>query len=111
MDFNTTLLRFGLDSSNFVNKPISIIKTSDGQIYEVEEDYRTHICPKCNNHSVFVHDYCWIKIKLSTTIGFKETLRIKRIRYRCPKCGKTHTLPLIGIQRHKTISDFDVQHV
>ena len=106
MDFNTTLQRFGLDSSSFVNKPINIIKTSDGQIYEVEENYRTHICPKCNHYSVFVHDYCWIKIKLSTTIGFKETLRIKRIRYKCPKCGKTHTLSLTGIQRHKTISDF-----
>ena len=106
MDFNTTLLRFGLDSSNFVNKPIDVIETNDGLIYEVEEDYRQHICPHCNHPSFFIHDYNWIKIKLTTTIGFKEALRIKRIRYKCPKCGKTHSLPLIGIQRHKTISNF-----
>ena len=106
MDFNTTLLRFGLDSSNFVNKPVNVIKTQDGIIYEVEENYRSHICPKCNYQSIFIHDYSWIKIKLTTTIGFKENLRIKRIRYKCPKCGKTHTLPLVGIKRHKTISDF-----
>lgn len=106
MDFNTILLRFGLDSSNFVNKPINVIATNDGQLYEVEEDYRQHICPHCNHQSLFIHDYSWIKTKLTTTIGFKEVLRIKRIRYKCPKCGKTHSLPLIGIQRHKTISDF-----
>ena len=106
MDFNTTLLRFGLDSSNFVNKPVNVIETNDGLIYEVEEDYRKHICPHCNHQSLFIHDYSWIKIKLTTTIGFKEALRIKRIRYKCPKCGKTHSLPLIGIQRHKTISNF-----
>ena len=106
MDFNTTLLRFGLDSSNFVNKPIDVIETNDGLIYEVEEDYRQHICPHCNHPSLFIHDYNWIKIKLTTTIGFKEILRVKRIRYKCPKCGKTHSLSLIGIQRHKTISNF-----
>ena len=106
MDFNTILLRFGLDSSNFVNKNIASIETSTGFIYEVEEDYRQHICPHCNNSSITIHDYSWIKIKFSTTIGLKETLRIKRIRYKCPKCGKTHTLPLVGIPRHKTISDF-----
>ena len=52
MDFNTTLLRFGLDSSNFVNKPVNVIKTQDGIIYEVEENYRSHICPKCNYQSI-----------------------------------------------------------
>ena len=106
MDFNTTLLRFGLDSSNFVNKPINAIEILGGLIYEVEEEYKHHICPHCNNSITTIHDYSWIRIKLSTTIGFKEILRIKRIRYKCPKCGKTHTLPLIGIQRHKIISDF-----
>ena len=106
MDFNTTLLRFGLDSSNFINKPVNVVETNDGLIYEVEEDYKQHVCPHCNNLSISIHDYSWIKIKLTTTIGFKETLRIKRIRYKCLKCGKTHTLKLIGVPRHKTISNF-----
>ena len=106
MDFNTTLLRFGLDSSNFTNKPVNTIKTSNGFIYEVEEENKQHICPHCNHQTLFVHGYKWIKIKLTTTVGFKETLRIKRIRYKCPKCGKTHTFKLQGIERYKTISDF-----
>ncbi len=36
----------------------------------------------------------------------KEYLRIKRIRYKCPKCGKTHTFELIGIERNKSIRQF-----
>ena len=106
MDFNTLLQRFGFNSSNFVNKLINTIEFENGFIYEVEEEYRIRLCPHCNNEIVHVHSYKWIEIKLSTTIGYKEYLRIKRIRYKCPKCGKTHTFSLEGIQRHKVISNF-----
>ncbi len=106
MDFNTILIRFGFEPSNFVNKPLVIIPTDDGVIYEFEENYRQHICPNCNHQSIFIHGYKWINIKLSTTIRRKELLRVKRIRYMCPACGKTHTLKLVGIQRNKSISDF-----
>ena len=106
MDFNTTLIRFGFDSSNFVNKPVNIIESGDGLIYEVEEDYKKQVCPYCNHQFMFVHGYKWINIKLSTTIGVKENLRIKRMRYMCPNCHKTHTFSLKGIERNKTISDF-----
>lgn len=106
MDFNTLLTRFGFNSLNFVNKPIEPIPLGDGFIYEVEEDYRIRLCPFCNNDLLHIHSYKWIEIKLSSTIGRKEYLRIKRIRYKCPKCGKTHTFPLEGVERHKTISNF-----
>lgn len=106
MDFNTFFVRFGLDSSNFTNKPASIIETSKGFIYEVDEEYKQHICPHCNHQSLHIHSYKWIFIKLGSTIGIKETLRIKRIRYKCPKCGKTHTLKLEGLSRGNIISDF-----
>ena len=96
----------GFNSSNFVNKLINTIEFENGFIYEVEEEYRIRLCPHCNNEIVHVHSYKWIEIKLSTTIGYKEYLRIKRIRYKCPKCGKTHTFSLEGIQRHKVISNF-----
>lgn len=106
MDFNTILLRFGLDSSNFVNKPIDIIKKEDGCIYEIKEEYKKRICPFCNHEFMFVHTYKWMTIKLTTTIGLKEELRINRIRYKCPKCHKTHTFELVGLERNKTISNF-----
>lgn len=106
MEFNTILMRFGLDSSNFVNKEMSPIKTDDGFIYEVEEEYKCRICPNCNHNHMLIHDYKWIKIKLSSTIALKEILRIKRIRYKCPSCNKSHTFDLDGISRNKTISPF-----
>ena len=106
MDFNTLLTRFGFNSSNFVNKAINTIEFDHGFIYEVEEEYRLRLCPNCNNELLHIHGYKWIEIKLSSTIGQREYLRIKRIRYKCPKCGKTHTFPLEGIERNKTISNF-----
>jgi len=106
MDFNTILTRFGFDGSNFVNKPVYAIETNSGIVYEVDEEYKGRICPFCNHPKLFVHDYKWMTVNLTTTIGFNEELRIKRIRYRCPKCGRTHTFELEGIKRHKTISNF-----
>ena len=106
MDFNTFFVRFGLDSSNFVNKAIETVETSTGFIYEAEEEYRQRICPFCNHQFLHVHSYKWISIKLGSTIGIIEILRIKRIRYMCPKCGKTHTFKLEGLSRGNVISDF-----
>ena len=106
MDFNTLLARFGFDSSNFVNKELVPIEFEGGVIYEVEEIYRQRICPYCNNQVLHIHNRRWLEIKLSSTIGVKEYLRIKRIRYKCPNCGKTHTFELVGIDRNKTISEF-----
>lgn len=106
MDFNTLLARFGFDSSNFVNKELVPIEFEGGVIYEVEEIYRQRICPYCNNQVLHIHNRRWLEIKLTSTIGVKEYLRIKRIRYKCPNCGKTHTFELVGIDRNKTISEF-----
>ena len=106
MDFNTFFIRFGLDSSNFVNKPPEIINTPEGYIYEIDEEYKQRICPYCNHQFLHIHDYKWIQINLSATKGVKESLRIKRIRYKCPRCGKTHTFELNGLSRNKTISNF-----
>lgn len=106
MDFNILLTRFGFDSSNFVNKPVSTIEIEDGYIYEVEESYSHHICPFCNYQFMFVHDYKWMEINLCSTFGYREYLRVRRIRYKCPRCNKTHTFDLRGIERNKTISKF-----
>lgn len=106
MDFNTLLAGFGFDSSNFVNKIINTIEYNDGIIYEVEERYSKNICPNCNHGYLIVHTHKWINIKLSSTLKFKECLRIRRIRYKCPKCNKTITFSLKGIEKNKSISNF-----
>ena len=106
MDFNTFFIRFGLDSSNFTNKPPEVIETDNGFVYETDEEYKQRICPYCNHQFLRINNYKWISIKLGSTIGIKETLRIKRIRYKCPKCNKTHTFKLEGLTRNNVISDF-----
>lgn len=55
MDFNTILVRFGLESSNFTNKLLEVIKNGDDYFYQVEEAYKKSICPYCNHQHLFVH--------------------------------------------------------
>lgn len=43
MDFNTILVRFGLESSNFTNKLLEVIKNGDDYFYQVEEAYKKSI--------------------------------------------------------------------
>ena len=57
MDYNTILIRFGFDSSNFTNKPLTMVETEYGFVYEVEEAYRQLICPHCNNNFLYIHSY------------------------------------------------------
>lgn len=106
MDFNTILNRFGFDSLNFENKELSIIEFEGGYIYEAHEAKKKLSCPFCNHNFMLVHTYKWIEFKLTSTINLRELLRVKRIRYKCPKCGKTHTFPLKGIERNSNISNF-----
>lgn len=108
MDFNTLLLKFGFNSSDFVNKFIDPIEIDNGLIYEVEEAYKKHICPFCNYDRIRIHDYKYSEKTLNSISSFQEILRIRRIRYKCPKCGKTHTLSLTGIERGNNVSAFTI---
>lgn len=47
MDYNSMLLRLGLDPKNFVNRVNEPIKTDKGFIYEVEQK-------RTNLHALFV---------------------------------------------------------
>ena len=107
MDNTIFFERFGFDPNNFVNRKYEQIKTDDGFVYEVEEAIRQKICPHCNHQFMNIHSYSWMSKKISTTIGIKEKLRIKRIRYICPECHRTHTFGLDGIERYKTISNLE----
>lgn len=111
MDFNTILLRFGLDSDCFINKELSAIQTSEGMVYEVEEAYKERVCPFCNHFKLNIHDYSWIHIRLNSTINLSEILYIKRIRYKCVQCGKTKTFELQGIRQNNSISNFTINAI
>lgn len=106
MDFNTILIKFGLESSNFTNKLLDVVQNGDDFFYVVEEAYKKSICPYCNHQYLFIHGYRWLEIKLNSGLKSREILKVKRIRYKCSQCSKTHTFKLKGIERNKSISNF-----
>ncbi len=105
MDNTIFFERFGLNANNFVNKHYESVTIKNGKIYEAEEQYRLRMCPNCCKTFMYVHSKRWVSIKLSTTIGLTEILRVKRIRYICPICKKTHTFELEGVPRNKVITN------
>lgn len=55
MDFNSLLLRFGLNSFDFENKLNEPIETHNpkGYIYEVEQSRTKSPCPKCLENTMY----------------------------------------------------------
>ncbi len=104
MDFNILLFRLGLDPANFVNKEIVPVKTEEGFLYEAEQKTDNRICPHCRSKNVVINDYDWIEINCSETDQIRDTLRIRKVRFKCRDCNKTFTPPLSGIERYARTS-------
>lgn len=105
MDFNTILLRLGVDPSNFSNRLNEPIKTKDGYIYDViqNEDFRQ--CLYCNSKNVIIHGYFYTEINCSETDHIKDILRIKRIRFKCKECNRTYCPSIRGLSRYSKTSN------
>ncbi len=104
MDFNILLFRLGLDPANFVNKEIVPVKTEEGFLYEAEQKTDNRICPHCRSKNVVINDYDWIEINCSETDQIRDTLRIRKVRFKCRDCNKTFAPPLVGIERYAKTS-------
>jgi len=104
MDFNTLLLRLGISPDNFINKDNEPIPIDNGFIYEVEQSKNNRDCPYCNSHETKITGYYYTETKCSESENFDDILRIKRVRFRCKKCGKTFSPTILGINRYSTIS-------
>ncbi len=106
MDFNTFLIRLGLDPGCFINRYSEPIKTADGFIYEVEQliDDNDRICPYCGNTNCIKHDTDIVEISCNQTDYTKDTLKIKRRRLICKKCKRTFTPYIAGIERYPKTS-------
>lgn len=100
MDFNTFLLRLGLNPADFVNKLVEPIKSDDGFIYELEQLDGDRICPHCHSTNCYIKEYKRVKIYNNEVGDEKEIIYIKKIRYKCRKCKKTFTKPIRGINRY-----------
>ena len=112
MNYNTFLLRFGFNPADFKNKEVTIVEGDDDSIiYELEQEIHDRTCPNCFNPKTQVKDYDWVEITLNTTIGKKEYLRIRKTRFKCPKCKTTFTPSIQGIERYEKISDITKQSI
>lgn len=106
MDFNTFLLRLGLDPNNFKNKAIEPIPFEGGFIYDAEEIIKDRICPYCNSTHVHIHNNYTITINSSSTNAIKDVLRIKKFQYKCLDCNRTFTLRIKDIPKGSITSSF-----
>lgn len=89
MDFNTLLLRLGIHPDNFINKENEPIKINNGFLYDVEQTATNRKCLHCDNDNSVIIGYYFTETKCSESDNFKDILRIKRVRLKCKKCGKT----------------------
>lgn len=105
MDYNSLLLRLGLDPRNFVNKTNEPIKTEHGFIYEVDQIKNRPPCPFCRSEDLYVKGYFISEINCSETNQITDTLRVRKIRFKCRACGKTFTPRLNGIEPYAKTSN------
>ena len=104
MNFNTALIRLGIDPSSFINEEREPIKTDNGFIYEVRQRTDIRICPKCGSVNAYINDHDVVEINCSETDQIKDILRIIKVRFKCKDCGVTYTPVIKGIDAYKKIS-------
>ena len=73
MNYNTFLIRYGIEPKCFKNKELFPIKTDTGFLYELEQETQIlRVCPECNSRKIYIKGYRYnmhIKtnsVKLST---------------------------------------------
>ena len=57
MDFNTLLLRLGIDPDCFENRKSEPVRTEEGFIYEVYQRTDIRECPYCRSMKAYIQDY------------------------------------------------------
>lgn len=105
MDFNTILLRFGLNPDDFENRYFEPVKIDDGFIYEVYQKDGVRTCPHCHSDDCHLHDRRFIEVSSTINRNLKETLRIRKNRYLCNNCHRTFTNKLDGISPKSRTTD------
>lgn len=104
MDFNTLLLRLGINPDNFINKNNEPIPFEKGYIYDVEQSKDNRTCPFCKCNNARITGYYYSETNCSESENLLDILRIKHVRFRCKKCGKTFTNQIRGIEKYSKIS-------
>ncbi len=104
MNFNTILYRFGLEPDDFDNRMLETVISENGYVYEIWQKDGSRKCPHCGSENSYKHNYYYTETSCTINNQLKETLRIRKIRYKCQECGKTFTNPVRGIDTSDTIT-------
>ena len=106
MNYNTFLIRYGIDPKCFKNKELFPIKTDTGYLYYLEQETEiVRRCPKCNRTDLHIKAYYKSKMNITINANETDTLLIKRVRFQCNKCGKSFSPKIEGITPYSNISD------
>jgi transposase len=111
MDFNTLLLRLGIDPGNFVNRDSEPIREGDAFIYSVEQRTDLRECPRCHARNAEAHAHYYAEVECSETDFVRDVLRIRKTRFLCKSCGRTFTMPVSGVARYATVSEQKLQAI
>ena len=103
MNYNIFLIRFNLNPNDFVDKEPVIIETNNTIIYEIIQKVDEKICPVCKSKCC-VKDHDWVEIKVNSTIGKTEILRIYKTRLICSNCNQSFTPKLTGLDKYSKVS-------
>jgi transposase len=109
MDSNAFLTRFGFDPEEFEAGAEGPIRSDEGFVYEATELRREDAeCPFCRSAAdVEVNTHYLSTIRCNGSEGATDTLRARRIVYRCRGCGRTFTLDLKGIAARRQMSSME----
>ena len=109
MDYNSLLLRLGLDPSNFINRVNQPIRTNMVILMRLTQKNDSRTCPVCHSNDAYIHSFRISEINCSETNHITDTLRVKKVRFKCRQCGKTFTPPLHGIEPYAKTSNQTLQ--
>lgn len=106
MDSNAFLTRFGFDPGDFEAGADGPTKSDGGFIYSATELRKEDAeCPFCQTIAyVEVNTHYFATVRRNQSDTASDVLCVRRIVYRCRKCGKTFTPDLKGIAAKRQIS-------
>ncbi len=67
--------------------------------YKCTKESEFEVCPRCAVKCYSVHDRRWIEVEDQPIRGSGVKIRIRKRRFRCPKCKKVFTEPVQGIRK------------
>jgi transposase len=111
MNFNTFIIRFGLNPDDFKPLPVVPIPTDNGFVYLLEQKTDKIPCPYCKSDNVIIQGYYETEINCSETIHITDIIKIKMVRFKCKDCRKTYNKKLTGVVKYSNLSSQSIKMI